>query len=298
MLLPDIESLRCFEAAAVHLNFRVAAAQVALSPAAFSDRIRRLEEVVESPLFERTTRRVELTPAGLRLLSQARRTLEEARRCLDVVRDDGRRAAFEIVLGTRHELGMSWIVPALEELRASRPERTIHLYFGSGSDLLAAVERGSVDAMVSSVRLTRSGLAYANLHEEHSVFVGAAGLMAKHPLSEAKDALHHVLLDAASALPLFRYFLDALDRPEMWSFRRTEILGTIDAVRRRVLDGAGVAVLPRYFVEDDLARGSLAVLVPTVTPRMDAFRLVWRTADARDDEFQVLAEELRRRPLR
>src|SRR5687768_3422716 len=129
MILPDLESLRCFEAAAVHLSFRVAAAQVALSPAAFSDRIRRLEEVLDTRLFERTTRRVVLTPAGRRLLPQARRCLEEARRCLDAVREDGTRTPFEIVLGTRYELGLSWLVPALDGLRDARPERTVHLYF-------------------------------------------------------------------------------------------------------------------------------------------------------------------------
>ena len=43
-MLPDLICLECFEALATHLSFRVAARQVALSPAAFSDRIKRLEE--------------------------------------------------------------------------------------------------------------------------------------------------------------------------------------------------------------------------------------------------------------
>ena len=163
MALPDLESLRCFEAAAVHLNFRVAAARVALSPAAFSDRIKRLEDDLGAPLFDRTTRRVALTEAGRRLLPQARRVLEEARRCLDAVRDDGQRAPFAIVVGTRWELGNSWLLPSLDVLRAQRPERTIHLWFGN-EDLPDAVDRGTIDAMVSSIRLTRGGLSYANLH--------------------------------------------------------------------------------------------------------------------------------------
>ena len=98
-MLPDLESLRCFEKAAVILNFRLAAATVGLSPAAFSDRIRRLEDQVGQRLFVRTTRSVALTPAGHRLLDQARRTLDEARRCLAQV--DGGPQPFELIVGTR-----------------------------------------------------------------------------------------------------------------------------------------------------------------------------------------------------
>lgn len=298
MILPDLESLRCFEAAAVHLNFRVAAGQVALSPAAFSDRIRRLEEQLDARVFDRTTRQVRLTPAGQRLLPQARRVLEEARRCLDAVRDDGRRAPFELLLGTRYELGVSWLVPALDALGKARPERTLNLYFGNGSDLLSNLERGTIDAMVSSVRLTHAGLAYANLHEEQYAFVGASELLDHAPLVGPEDAHRHVLVDTAGPLPLFRYFLDALDRPEVWGFARTERMGTIAAVRARVVEGRGVAVLPRYFVGPDLAAGRLRELLPEVQPRSDAFRLVWRSGDPREEELQALAEHLRAMPLR
>ena len=55
-MVPDLESLRCFEAGATHLNFRVAAKAVGLSPAALGDRIKRLEDQLDARLFVRTTR--------------------------------------------------------------------------------------------------------------------------------------------------------------------------------------------------------------------------------------------------
>ena len=48
----DLDSLRCFDAAATTLRFRAAAARVHLSPAAFSDRIRRLEANLGVALLE------------------------------------------------------------------------------------------------------------------------------------------------------------------------------------------------------------------------------------------------------
>lgn len=294
-MLPDLDSLRCFEAAAVHRNFRVAAARVALSPAAFSDRIRRLEELLEARLFERTTRRVALTAAGERLLPQARRCLDEARRCVAVAREDAA-PPFALSIGTRYELGLSWLVPALAALRAERPERTLHLYFGDGPDLLDRLEHGRIDAMVASLRLTRADLDYALLHEERYAFVAEPALAGA--LQGPEQARAHVLLDAHADLPLFRYFQDARPAHEVWAFGGRELLGTIAAIRLRVLEGAGVAVLPRYFVETDLADGALVELHSKTPPLGDFFRLVWRRDHPLGDELRLLAGALRGRPLR
>lgn len=296
-MLPDLESLRCFEAAAAHRNFRIAAESVALSPAAFSDRIRRLEEVLGARLFERSTRRVALTPAGERLLPQARRCLEEARRCALAV--SGRAAPpFALTIGTRYELGMSWLVPALAELRAARPERTLHLYFGDGTDLIDRTLRGRLDACVASLRLTRADLEYAPLHEERYAFVAAPCLLSARPLARPEAARDHVLLDVHADLPLFRYFLDARPGHEVWAFGGREYLGTVAAIRHRLLEGAGVAVLPRYFVAADLAAGTLVEPHPDAALQSDAFRLVWRHDHPLADELRALGDALRQRPLR
>src|SRR5882762_2806257 len=76
----DFDSLRCFDAAATTLNFRAGAGRVHLSPAAFSDRIHRLEDDLGAMLFVRTTRQVELSDAGRRLLPLAREVLASAAR--------------------------------------------------------------------------------------------------------------------------------------------------------------------------------------------------------------------------
>src|SRR3954469_3932106 len=74
----DFDSLRCFDAAATTLNFRAAADRIHLSPAAFSDRIRRLEEELGATLFVRTTRHVVVSDAGQRLLPLAREVIAGA----------------------------------------------------------------------------------------------------------------------------------------------------------------------------------------------------------------------------
>lgn len=294
-MLPDLESLRCFVAACSQASFRTAARSVALSPAAFSTRIRALEEQIGAPLFHRTTRTVKLEPAGERLLPAARIALETARAAVEAAREEGRPAPYELTIGTRWELGMSWIVPALSDLAAARPERLLSLFFGD-VELLPRVRAGTLDGAVTSARISFADLRHAALHPERYVFVASRALRRR--LARPEDAREHTLLDVHPDLPLFRYFLDAAPAGAIWPFARVEHLGTIAAIRHRVLEGAGVAVLPEYFVREDLARRRLRRLFPRRALPSDVFRLVWRAGHARERELAALAAELRRRPLR
>ncbi len=290
----DFDSLRCFDAAATTLNFRAAALRVGLSPAAFSDRVRRLEQHLGATLFVRTTRQVELSEVGRRLLPLARSTLISVEHLQTAVRSPTTAPPHELYVGTRYELGISWLCPALPSLARSRPERTVHLYNGDSSDLLVRLERGELDAVVGSMRLTSPRLSYAAVHSEEYVLVSKGRC-----LRRREDARAITLVDVSLYLPLCRYFLDALPDAEPWPFARVEHMGGIGNIRRRLLDGsAHVAVLPRYFVRQDVAARRLVRLMPRVQLRSDTFRLVWRTGHPRATELLQLAEELRARPLR
>ena len=296
MQLPDIDSLRCFIAAAHHRSFRRAAREVALSPAAFSDRMKRLEELLGEQLFVRNTRSCRLSKAGERALPHARLALEEARRCLVAGADAP--PPYDLVLGTRYELGLSWILPSLEALEAARPERRLHLYFGDTDATLAALDRGLVDAIITSARLSQAGLDASSLHQELYALVAAPDLLKRLPLRGHKDAARHTLLDAHADLPLFRYFLDARPAREVWRFAAVRRLGTIAGVAILARQGRGIAVLPRYFVESDLQRGKLVEPLPRARLLSDFFRLVWRSGHPRSDDLVQLAQELEKIPLR
>ncbi|MDQ3367911.1 MAG: LysR family transcriptional regulator [Myxococcota bacterium] len=290
----DLDSLRCFDAVATTLNFRAAAARVHLSPAAFSGRIQRLEEELGTRLLARTTRKVALSDAGRALVPRVRDVLARIEQLRHGV-DEPDRLPFELVVGTRYELGLSWLCPALTPLARAHPERTIHLYNGDTADLRARVERGELDAVVGSMRFTSAALAHAVLHDEAYVFVGSRHVRLRAP----RDAEQLTLFDVTRDLPLFRYFLDAVPGGEAWNFRRVELLGGIAAVRRRLLDcEQGVAVLPTYFIRADLQAGRLRKLLPRIELRSDSFRLVWRAGHPRESALVELASELRRLPLR
>ena len=283
MPLPDLESLACVDALSRTLSFHTAAKSRFLSPAAFSKRVQQVEEVLGAKLFARTTRRVELTPAGVALLPRLRRLLIDAE-SLGEVRAD-RSPAVELMIGTRHELGMSWLLPARRALAKQFPQLTLHVRFGTTDDLERALLSLRVDAIVTSRPPSTTRLDFYPLAREDYVFVASTKLLARTPFASARDAAAHVLIDTDDTLPLFSY-LRAAGLP--LRFARILNLGTIEAIRCAVRDGEGVAVLPRYFVRDDLDRGRLIRLLPRTRLGHDFFRLIFHA----DDLHRPLIEEV------
>jgi LysR family transcriptional regulator, glycine cleavage system transcriptional activator len=292
---PDPDSLRCFVAAARLSSFSGAARAVGLTPAAVGQRIARLEEQLARPLFARNGRRVSLSEGGLAFLPSAEKALAALSECLTGGVDVGQ-APTEIVLGTRHELGMEWIVPLLPHLREALPRVTIHLYFGSGPDLLSRVSRGDLDCAVGSMRTRQPNIASVELGRHDYLFVGSPGLLSRKPLERFEDASRHTLVDIDPMLSLFSYFREGTGRKTM-RFERLWYMGTVAAIRSAVLAEQGVAVLPRYLIQGDLDAGRLDVILPDVTVGQDYFRLFHRAKDGRTDLLGALALELQRSPL-
>jgi DNA-binding transcriptional LysR family regulator len=204
----------------------------------------------------------------------------------------------ELTLGTRHELGLSWIQPLIPRIQRALPGLTIHMYVGSSADLLARVRAVDIDCAVGSMRLVDPTLDAVRLHPETYVMVASPRLLASTPFRTTDDASAHVLIDTHSELPLFAYWRDAPRGGDRLRFRRVQRMGTIAAIRASVLDRQGVAVLPEYLVADDLRTHRLVRVLPQVKPLSDYFRLIFRADDPRRTIYERIAAELRSEPLR
>jgi DNA-binding transcriptional LysR family regulator len=297
-MLPSLDSLRCFVAAARMLNFRAAARSVALTPSALGQRIRQLEDQLGEDLFVRSTRHVTLTRAGRDLVPYAERALAAVAECLRAAQGQAAAAPIDLVIGTRYELGMSFLLPLLPSLEAAHPGLTLHLYFGSSTDLLVRIRSLDIDCGIGSMRVTDLRLDAIDLHREEYAFVAQPRLLARQPLRRLEDAAAHTLIDAHAELPLLAYLRSAVPNAEKLRFARVVRMGTIAAIRACVLRGLGVAVLPRYFVERDLVTKRLARVLPSLEPSHDHFRLIFRRDDPRRALFEDLASQIRAAPLR
>jgi DNA-binding transcriptional LysR family regulator len=165
---------------------------------------------------------------------------------------------------------------------------------------LLRVRTMEIHCAITSTRLVDPKLDSLRLHREEYVFVASAALLRAKPLSRASHAPAHTLIDIDADLPLLRYWRDAASRKlgDSLRFGGVERLGTIEAIRQRVLHGAGVAVLPEYLVRKDLAARRLRRVFPSVDANADYFRLVFRRDDPGRAVYEALARRMLEFPLR
>jgi len=133
----ELWQLRYFVAVAEELHFGRAAQRLHMAQSPLSRAIRELEHELGVVLFVRTTRRVELTPAGLVFLEGAQRALAE----VDAAIDDTRRAAEpgRGVLGLGHGPLSRRAATRIEEFAAQQPGVQVHREEDVTPELVARV---------------------------------------------------------------------------------------------------------------------------------------------------------------
>ncbi|RNF86410.1 LysR substrate-binding domain-containing protein [Montanilutibacter psychrotolerans] len=124
--LPPLTALRAFEAAARHLSFKHAAAELSLTPTAISHQVRQLEDRLGVRLFVRGTRRVDLTEAGQSLYPALRDGFDGIARALQLVRPNARPRA--LVLSTTVAFASRWLLPRLAGFAARQHGIALHLH--------------------------------------------------------------------------------------------------------------------------------------------------------------------------
>lgn len=124
--LPPLTALRAFEAAARHLSFKHAAAELSLTATAISHQIRQLEDRLGVPLFVRGTRRVTLTPAGQNLFPALREGFDAMARAVQNVGPNVKSRT--VVLSTTMAFGSHWLLPRLARFASLRPDITLYLH--------------------------------------------------------------------------------------------------------------------------------------------------------------------------
>ena len=265
-----MDSLNCLELAATHGSFTAAARRAHLSLAAFSDRIRRLEEHLGTPAIRAQQEGARLTPFGQRLLGQARRCLLEARCCDAMALAEARQGEHVMTVGAALYPGVWRIAPVLQTIGERHPHVRVHLRLAPGESLLESLLRGDVDLIVAShtslkvYAVSHHAVRMAELWDEPYVLVGSADLLAARSFRCAADAERHALLDAGPELDTFRRYLEVLPPSPPWRFAVAHYLSVFDAMHALALRGLGVAVLPAAKVSADIAAGRLQRVLPHV----------------------------------
>ncbi|MFU3178254.1 LysR substrate-binding domain-containing protein [Pseudomonas aeruginosa] len=268
--LPSMTALQCFEAVARHLSFTRAAEELSLTQSAMSKQVAQLEEQLQHALFRRVRKRLQLTPAGELYLAEVRRILQQVELSTRFLLSYG--GETEVLrVATPPTFGARWLIPQLNGWRHRHPN--IHL------DLRQELEpddlrQGHCDLAFFFGPGTLPGAECIRLFGEQLVAVCAPSLLPAGGLDEPTQLAGLVLLQNASRAEAWHDWFASLERNCQGCYHGPRF-DTFYMCIRAAQAGCGVALLPRFLVEEELAEGKLAIAWPHALPSQEAYYLAY-----------------------
>jgi DNA-binding transcriptional LysR family regulator len=142
----ELRHLRYFIQVATDLHFARAAARLGISQPPLSQQIRQLEDEIGVRLFDRTSRRVALTPAGTLFLDAARETIRHADRAVEIARRAARGELGALSIGYNPSAPfIPQVARAINAFRRTYPEVQLILNETGAPDQIVAVESRALD---------------------------------------------------------------------------------------------------------------------------------------------------------
>ncbi len=273
----DLGQLEVFLAAARERKFSRAAEKLHRTQSAVSQSIHKLEQDVGEPLFDRSSRDGLLTDAGRVLQEYAERLLN--------LRNDASGALLELREVRRGKLSIAaneftalYLLPVLADFRRLHPMIRITVQRSLGSHIPGDVLRHTSELGVLSYDPQEPHLHSIVVYLDELIFV----VPPSHPLAtEAQISIRQLGAESFVAhivqSPYREKVIQAFKRHRTPLHMDIE-LPTLQAIKRFVAMGNGVALLPEISVENELARGEL-VRIPVRELRLHRkLRLVYRKA--------------------
>jgi LysR family glycine cleavage system transcriptional activator len=272
-MLPSLNGLRAFEAAARHMSFTRAAAELSVTQTAISHQIRRLEDQLGIPLFVRRNRALELTREAQDYLPQVRSAFEDLRRATDRLRrpeNDG-----VLTVSTTASLATKWLVTRVAAFQDANPGVEIRI---TTSAQLVDFQRDAVDMAVRYGRGTWPGLRADWLMAEDIFPVCSPTLAAT--LRRPEDLANHTLLHTTVSREDWQLWLTAAGLPVSIARQRGLMFDQSFMATQAAMDGLGVALGRRHLVESDIAAGRLVAPFDMVMPADAGYYVVAPLATA------------------
>jgi LysR family transcriptional regulator, glycine cleavage system transcriptional activator len=284
--LPSLNGLRAFEAAARHLSFTQAAAELNVTQTAISHQIRRLEEELGIRLFLRQNRALALTSQARDYLPGVRAAFNDLRLATErLMRKDNDRV---LTVSTLASLAAKWLLPRLTAFQEAHPQIDVRI---TTSTSLVDFKTDDVDAAIRYGRGQWPGLRADWLTADHLFPVCSPALLeGDNPLRCPEDLARHTLLNSSGYEDDWRVWLTAAGIPVTISKHPALTFDMIFMTLQAAIDGLGVAVGRTTYVEGDIAKGRLVVPFKIRLPADAGFYLVSPEATADTPKIKAFRE--------
>jgi LysR family transcriptional regulator, glycine cleavage system transcriptional activator len=287
-LLPSLNGLRAFEAAARLLSFTRAAAELNVTQTAISHQIRRLEDQLGIPLFIRGNRALLLTREAQAYLPSVRTAFEDLRRATASLR----RPAHEglLTVSTTASLATKWLVSRVAAFQDAHPGIEIRI---TTSAHLVDFQREEVDMAVRFGRGIWQGLRAHWLMADNIFPVCSPALLEDaRPLRQPEDLALHTLLHTTVSREDWQLWLTAAGLPLSIAARRGLMFDQGFMAVQAAVEGLGVALGRTHLVEADIAAGRLVVPFDVVLPQDAGYYVVAPEASAEAPKIALFRDWL------
>jgi len=253
--IPDIAVLQAFEAAARHGNFTKAASELNLTQSAISRQIRALEEQLGVLLFERVRKRVHLSVTGRQILPDVQRLLSQLEELTIKARAAGEGSG-TLAVASLPTFGNRWLMPRLPHFLDAHPGLVVDITSRSSPFDLHSE---AVDVAIHYGQPVWANATCTYLCSEVILPVASPALLESGRVAVPQDL---------ETMPL----LHLTTRPKLWAewFQRNGLVNAnayrgsrfdqFSMIIEAALRGLGVALLPSYLIEKELAAGSLTIV--------------------------------------
>lgn len=271
----DLGELEVLVAVAQEKGFSRAAERLRRTQPAVSQAIRRLEEDVGTRLVDRSSKDGTLTAAGQLLYGHAQQLLNLRRDAEVAVRELHHLHAGRVVLAA-NEYTVLHVLDALARFRRRHPRIRVEVKRSLGSEIPSEVLGRDVELGLVTYRPVQPGLTVVPMATDDMVLLVAPD----HPLAgRAQVSIRQLGEEAFLAhnarSPRRQRVVRTFERHRT-PLRIVMELPTLDAIKRLVSAGVGVALAPRRAAEAEIARGEVAALTVREMRFATAVNLVYR----------------------
>jgi DNA-binding transcriptional LysR family regulator len=273
----DLYQLETFLAVAEEKGFSRAAIRMRRTQPAISHAIRKLEEEIGQPLFERASRDATLTSTGKLLRSFAERLLRLRGETITALEELRSLERGRLTIAA-NEYTCLWLLPVLDEFRRDFPQIGVTVQRSLASQIPDQLLERAVEFGILSFRPEDARLHAIAVYTDSVAFV----VDPKHPLAKQKQVSIRELgaqnfIAHTVASPLRQRVIETFARHQTPLNMGIE-LPSLEAIKRFVALGNGVALVPGLTVQPELARKEL---VQVAVPELKIARRLWLVHRAR-----------------
>ena len=267
--LPPLSAIRVFEAAARHLNFTAAAAELGMTQAAVSYQVKLLEEKLGVALFRRDGRGVRLTPAGERAAPQVARGFDALDAAFARLRSENESM---MTVSTTQTFANTWLAWKLGGFQMNNPNMAVRLI---ATDTITDFAKDEVDVAIRAGRGPWPGLERHLLFQVYFTPMCSPDFLARHGGKiEPKDLLNLPMISPHD--PWWPHWLREAGVEVNEDEIRPGVRLDVQAHEgHAAMAGQGVAMLTPFLWRNDMAEGRLVRLSDQLSMRGFGYWLVY-----------------------